>query len=100
MQYLSEHDVPHLSGLTWTTDAIFRETGERIALRRAEGAKIVEMEQAGCLAVAQYRGFAYGAIIYGGDDVSQPEWDNRDWRSRNGIRYDLVTLCHELVQRI
>lgn len=99
-KHLSERGIPHLSGLTWTTDAIFRETGERIALRRAEGARIVEMEQAGCLAVAQYRGFAYGAIIYGGDDVSQPEWDNRDWRSRNGIRYDLVMLCRELVQRI
>lgn len=99
-EYLSARGIPHLSGLTWTTDAIFRETEERIALRRTEGARIVEMEQAGCLAVAQYRGFSYGAIIYGGDDVSQPEWDNRDWRSRNGIRYDLVMLCRELVQHI
>ena len=82
----------------WTTDAIFRETPDRIARRREEGAKIVEMEQAGCLAVAQFRGFDYGALIYGGDDVSQDEWSNRNWRSRKGIRYDLVTLCLRLVE--
>lgn len=100
VRYLNDHNVPHIQGLTWTTDAIFRETRDRIELRKREGAKIVEMEQAGCIAVAQFRGFSYGAIIYGGDDVSQEEWSNRNWRSRNGIRYDLVMVCKELVKRI
>jgi len=96
--YLKEHSVPYLRGLTWTTDAIFRETQTRIENRRAEGAKIVEMEQAGCIAVAQFRGFSYGALIYGGDDVSQKEWDNRGWRSRQSIRYDLIELCKQLTK--
>ena len=98
--HLDERGVSYLRGIVWTTDAIFRETAGRIERRRDEGAKIVEMEQAGCIAVAQFRGFDYGALIYGGDDVSQDEWDNRGWRSREGIRYDLVMLCRELVQRI
>ncbi len=100
VRYLKENDISYLQGLTWTTDAIFRETADRIAQRKAEGAKIVEMEQAGCIAVSQYRGFDYGALIYGGDDVSQEEWNNRGWRSREGIRYDLVMLCKELVKVI
>ena len=99
-QYLEEHSIPYIRGLTWTTDAIFRETSDRIAQRKAEGAKIVEMEQAGCIAVAQFRGFQYGALIYGGDDVSQDEWSNRSWRSREGIRYNLVMFCKELVERL
>jgi len=98
--YLDEHEISYLRGLTWTTDAIFRETPERIARRKAEGAKIVEMEQSGCIAVAQCRGFSYGALIYGGDDVSQDQWDRRDWRSREGIRYDLVQLCKRLTEII
>ncbi len=98
--YLEQNSISYLRGLTWTTDAIFRETPERIAQRKAEGAKIVEMEQSGCIAVAQFRGFAYGALIYGGDDVSQEAWDNRGWRSRDGIRYDLVMLCKKLVEII
>ena len=90
-------EVGQIRGLTWTTDAVFRETKDKVKQRKAEGAKIVEMEQAGCIAVAQYRGFSYGALIYGGDDVSSKEWSDRGWRSRDGIRFDLVTLCKKLV---
>jgi hypothetical protein len=50
--------------------------------------------------VGLFRKFSYGALIYGGDDVSQDEWDRRSWRSREGIRYDLVMLCKELVGMI
>ena len=99
-RYLEENNITYLQGITWTTDAIFRETADRIAKRKEEGAKIVEMEQAGCIAVARYRGFDYGALIYGGDDVSREEWSNRGWRSREGIRYNLVLLCKELVNVI
>ena len=60
----------------------------------------MEMEQAGCIAVAQFRGFAYGALIYGGDDLSGDEWSDRGWNTREGIRYDLVTLCRQLVEII
>lgn len=97
VSYLEKREVPYLRGLVWTTDAIFRETADRIELRKSEGAKIVEMEQAGCIAVARFRGFAYGALIYGGDDLSGEDWDGRKWRSREGVRYDLVQLCSELV---
>ena len=93
---LDARGVSYLRGITWTTDAIFRETADRIRRRRGEGAKIVEMEQAGCIAVARFRGIAYGALIYGGDDLSGEEWSNRGWRSREGVRYDLVDLCRRL----
>lgn len=96
--YLDEHNVPYLRGLTWTTDAMLRETRASVERRRSEGAKIVEMEQAGCIAVAQFRGFPYGALIYGGDDCSSGEWNERSWRSRLGIRYDLVMLSKSLLR--
>lgn len=97
LSYLTRHEIPHIRGITWTTDAMFRETRALVEKRKAEGAKIVEMEQAGCIAIAQYRHFDYGAIIYGGDDVSQDEWNARSWDKRKGIRYNLVMLCRELV---
>lgn len=96
--YLEEHKIPCMKGITWTTDTMFRETKALVEQRKSEGAKIVEMEQAGCIAIAQYRSFDYGAIIYGGDDVSQEEWDTRSWDKRKGIRYNLVMLCKELVK--
>ena len=100
IDYLEKREVSYLRGLVWTTDAIFRETLDRIELRKQECAKIVEMEQAGCIAVAQFRKFAYGALIYSGDDLSGDDWDGRVWRSREGVRYDLVQLCSELVRLI
>lgn len=98
--YLEQHKISYLTGITWTTDAMFRETKALVEERKAEGAKIVEMEQAGCIAISQFRNFDYGAIIYGGDDVSQDEWDTRSWDKRKGIRYNLVMLCRELVKEI
>lgn len=95
--YLSERGIPHSEGLVWTTDAFFRETKDKISMRREEGARIVEMEQSGCIAVAQFRGIGYGAIIYGGDDVSGDDWDTRSWRSRGDIRRGLVDICREIV---
>lgn len=100
IRYLDANSISYIRGITWTTDAIFRETNDRIAKRKEDGAKIVEMEQAGCIAVSQFRNFDYGALIYGGDDVSREEWDQREWRSREGIRYDLVMLCKNLVKII
>lgn len=99
-EYLTKENIPYIEGLTWTTDAMFRETPRRIERRKAEGAKIVEMEQSGCIAVSQYKNFSYGTIIYGGDDVSGLEWDSRNWNSREGIRYDLVQLCKQIVETL
>lgn len=95
--YLRDMGIPFTRGLTWTTDAMFRETPGMVARRRAEGAQAVEMEQAGCLAVARFRGMSYGALLYGGDDVSGERWSVRDRVSRDGVRYDLVQMCRELV---
>lgn len=98
--YLNEKNLPYIEGLTWTTDAIYRETRDKIIARKAEGAKIVEMEQSGCIAVAQFRKIKYGAIIYAGDDVSQNVWADRGWHTRKSIRYNLVEICKDLVQKI
>jgi len=98
--YLAEQKIPHTVGLCWTTDCIMRETRALVQYRNEEGAKIVEMEQAGCIAVAQFRDIKYGAIIYGGDDVSKDVWDKRADVSRNGVRYGLIQLCREIVKTL
>ncbi len=64
-------------GKTWTTDAIFRETRDRVSRRRAEGCITVEMECAAFLAVAAFRDVQFGQLLATGDDVSGEEWDAR-----------------------
>ena len=72
---LTHHNVPHDLGKTWTTDAVYRETPEKVKKRRSEGAITVEMEAAAFFAVAQFRGVQFGQMLYGGDDVGGETWD-------------------------
>ena len=46
---LEERDVPFLAGKVWTTDAIYRETRQKVDRRRAQGCLVVEMEAAAFL---------------------------------------------------
>ncbi len=97
---LSAAGVDYTKGKTWTTDAIFRETADKVARRRAEGCLTVEMEAAAFFAVAQFRGVEFGQILYGGDDVSGAEWDSRRWNNRATIREKLFWLAVEAALRL
>ena len=96
---LDNHHCPYLTGKTWTTDGIFRETPAKVAHRRDEGCITVEMECAAFAAVAQFRGVAFGQILYGGDDVSSEQWDSRDWENNivahTSVREKLFWLAVE-----
>lgn len=89
---LDQRGAPYVVGKTWTTDAPYRETPKKIARRRAEGCLVVEMEAAGMMAVAEFRGVVFGQMLYGGDDLSGEKWDNRRWQSRAEIREQLFWL--------
>ena len=65
----------------------------KIAKRKEDGCLTVEMESAGMLAVSQFRAVILGQVLYGGDDLSGSEWDNRAWQSRSEIRESLFWLC-------
>jgi uridine phosphorylase len=89
---LAEEGIPFIEGITWTTDALYRETREMIAYRKAEGCLTVEMECAAFAAVAEFRKVIYGQMLYGGDDVSKDVFDARQWR-KNEIRCKLAELA-------
>jgi uridine phosphorylase len=90
---LDSRGVPYRVGKTWTTDAPYRETPNKIARRKEEGCIVVEMESAALMAVAQFRDVVFGQALYGGDDLSGLEWDNREWQSRSDVRENLFWLC-------
>jgi uridine phosphorylase len=92
---LKAHGVPYVVGKTWTTDAFYRETPAKVALRKAEGCLAVEMEAAAFFAVAQFRGVTFGQILYSGDDVSGADWDAREWDGRTSVRERLFWLAAE-----
>ena len=92
---LKARGVDYVKGKTWTTDAFYRETPERVALRRSEGCITVEMEAAAFFAVARFRGVVFGQMLYGGDDVSGLEWNSRKWQKQTAVRERLLWLAAE-----
>ena len=94
---LEEHAVPHVQGTTWTTDAIYRETKEKVARRVEEGCLTVEMEAAAFFAVAAFRGVTFGQLLYAGDDLSGDAWDPRGWDDHVDGRELLFRIAAEAV---
>ncbi|NJD04813.1 MAG: uridine phosphorylase [Ruminiclostridium sp.] len=92
---LNRHDIKYLTAKTWTTDAFYRETREKVELRKSEGCVTVEMECSTFFAVSQFRGVTFGQILYGGDDLSGNEWDGRKWVDRKDIRESIFKLAAE-----
>ena len=85
---LSDHLAAHLAGhLTaagvvthrrpiWTTDAIYRETPQKVAWFRDRGAWAVEMECSALFAVAEYRQVSLTALLVVSDSVAA---DTGNW---------------------
>ncbi len=87
---LTKLGLPHVAGKTWTTDAFYRETEDKIALRRSQGCLTVEMECAAMIAVSQ--------ILYCGDDLSGTDYDTRNFAHADDVRRNLVEYALKCVK--
>lgn len=74
---LEKFGYPYVRGTTWTTDAFFRETREKVAARKAMGAICVEMECAAMQALCDFRGVEFFQFLYAGDNLDHSDWDPR-----------------------
>lgn len=75
--FMKENGLPYAVGKTWTTDAIFRETENNFAARKAEGCLSVEMECAGVQALCCFRGWQLYVFFTSGDLLDAPKWTAR-----------------------
>ena len=80
--------MPHVQGKTWTTDAIYRETRDGLAKRRAEGCITVEMECASLMAVGQFRKKGVYQFLYAEDCLDSVEWDPRIMGKQPATAYE------------
>lgn len=92
---LQAHNLEYQRTKTWTTDAVYRETPEKIARRKSQGCLAVEMEAAALFAVAQFRKVEIAQILYAGDDVGGTRWQSRGWVKHREIRQKLILLAAE-----
>jgi len=90
---LTSQNVPFIKAKTWTTDAMYRETPAKIALRKAEGCVSVEMETSAFFAVAEFLNVEFGQILYAGDNLDGEQWDSRNFTDRADIREYVLQLA-------
>lgn len=99
---LEEFGYPHVRGITWTTDAFYRETRGKIEKRKAMGAICVEMECAAMQAMCDFRGVEFFQFLYAGDNLDHSAWDPRSLSgtARLKDKGKIVLLAFELACRI
>ena len=104
-QFLQSGGMPVVRGITWTTDAMFRETSLRVKRRRQQGAITVEMECAGFAAACQRLGLRFAEFVFFSDTLS----DTSNWHmlgekqqedERRSFKVVLLRLLLEAVQKI
>jgi uridine phosphorylase len=97
-QTLEAAGVPFVTGRSWTTDAFYRETRSRVERRVAEGCITVEMEASAFMAVARFRRVGFAQLLYAGDSLAGPAWDERKWTTANTVRERLFWLAADACQ--
>lgn len=99
---LEEQGFPYVRGITWTTDAFYRETRAKVEARKKMGAICVEMECAAMQAMCDFRGVGFFQFFYAGDDLGRSNWDPRSLAgsARLDDKEKIALLAFELAYRI
>ncbi len=71
---LENRDCAFHRGEIWTTDAIYRETRERVAHFQEKQVLAVEMEVSALFSVGHFRGVDVAAVLVVSDELSSFEW--------------------------
>jgi uridine phosphorylase len=98
---LERRQLDFHNGVVWTTDAIYRETREKVAAFQQRNILAVEMETSALFSVGQYRKVSVGSILVVSDDLSTMRWqpgfkDSRFINNRRHICEAIESLCTAL----
>ena len=92
-QVLEDNRVDFHSGKIWTTDAVYRETREKVEYYQKQGVLAVEMEVSALFSVAQFRQVELCAMLVVSDELSSLKW-------RPGFRDQRFVTGHQAACRM
>lgn len=78
-----KHDIEHIRAKSWTTDAFYRETPDKVKRRLTAGAQVVDMEASAIMAWSQFRKTKVYQFFYTADYVNH---HNQTWDARHNER--------------
>ena len=77
LEVLTTKESSPKQGAIWTTDAVYRETRDKVANYASQGIKAVDMEYAALKAVAGFRHVSFAAVMLVSDELFHQEWTPR-----------------------
>lgn len=75
--WLKKHQRLFVKAKTWTIDAPYRETKQKLKYFINEGAKVIEMESSAMFNVARFRRVAVANVFVVGDSISDGTWKHK-----------------------
>lgn len=81
-KFIKSKKINYRKGKTWTTDGLYRETRDKVEMRKKQGAITVDMECSAMAAVAKFRGVNFGQLFYAADNLGAEEYDARSTISK------------------
>ena len=99
---LNKYNFDYIKAPTWTTDAFYRETKDKIKKYKELGVKTVEMEASSIAAVCKYLNIDYFTFYYAGDNLDSVEWDERSLYGLENIdkKKEVAILALELAAKL
>jgi uridine phosphorylase len=96
-----ELNIRFKEGYIWTTDAIYRETREKVLYFQRKGALAVEMEMSALFTVARYRKIQIGGVLVVSDELAGSKWcpgfkTDRFLKSRKRACEVIEAICNSL----
>lgn len=86
---------------TWTTDAVYKETKDKMKRRLNDGYKVVEMECASVMAVCKVRGVEAYYFLYTDDTLAGEEWKLRTLKEdRRVILNECLKIAYKIIDEI
>lgn len=75
VSFFEQNQLPYICAKTWTNDALYRETTDKVQQRIQQGCQVVEMECASVMAMCQKRNLEAYYFLYSDDTLDGEKWD-------------------------
>jgi len=91
LEYLQQKNIKFHHGTIWSTDAIYRETRDKVQYFQKQDVLAVDMETSSLFSVAKFRDVDISAILVVSDELSTLQWRTgfKDKRFKQGC----TTVC-------
>lgn len=100
-EIFEKEEVSYELTKTWTTDALFKETKEKMKNRVECGCNVVEMECASVMAVAKSRGFKAYQFLYTDDTLESEKWDIKTLKEdRTFILKECLNIALKIIKYV